>query len=558
VIALVLVSMLAVAASAQVTEYSSLNNVSSNAVLAQPSSQSGSALLPRPEWMGNLTITGFLQNTTGAFLDTKALEYHHSKNSLIAERNLLQVDLNDNWGEHLSAFARFWTVYEPEYRFDKEANSGAENLDDFYNEYAFRDLWVKGVFGPFTLSAGKEIAEWGESIAFRVGDQINPQDLSYAFGFANLEQSHMPIWMLHPILNLPQAGPLGANFVEMVYAPGFDFLYNHVDYPDDHMEGQNDVAGRVDILPSAGARFAGRPEERCQFPESLCIPVPGSLPNGNLVIGPPVSYVLEGKQIPDVQWQVPRATFSNSVVGVRLHTLIASNVEASVFYLYNHEISPVLELGPPGKPGTFRRVNLTFPKYQSFGATFNMPAPLPPSIANAAPIIFRGEMFYKNHAAISTADPSQLTGVVHSDTVSFMLAADLDSASEPWLTSTGTLNANFEFLDNVTLSPNHNMLQAPGFLTRAHHNEISVLASVGTSWYWGAVAPNWTGIYNPDGNTLIMFPGVTFTPPWTPKYFGKIGYVGIFGQNKFAVDAGGLFKGMSYMYMQLQYNFNLL
>src|SRR5262249_36101258 len=41
------------------------------------------------------------------------------------------------------------------------------------------------------------------------------------FGFANLEQSRDAQWMLHPILNLPEFGPLTSNFLELVVQPGF-------------------------------------------------------------------------------------------------------------------------------------------------------------------------------------------------------------------------------------------------------------------------------------------------------------------------------------------------
>ena len=102
---------------------------------------------------------------------------------------------------------------------------------DFYNDYGIRELWFKHRAGPLQFFVGRQIVTWGESLAFRVGDQINPQDLSYAFGFSNLEQSRTPLWMLHPILNLPSAGPFSSNFAELIYIPGFDFLYNHVDHP---------------------------------------------------------------------------------------------------------------------------------------------------------------------------------------------------------------------------------------------------------------------------------------------------------------------------------------
>ena len=203
------------------------------------------------ELRDNLHVSGYIQSNYGLFYNTEGTKWwpHHHLNSIESLRQLGQIDLNESFGEHLQFFARFWGVYEPGYPFENDAKMGDRNLNDFYNEYNFRDLWLKVKEGPLNIFIGKQIVEWGESLAFRVGDQINPQDVSYAFGFNNLEASHLPIYMLHPILNLPAFSAFSSNFFEMVYAPGFDDLWNHVDYPDDRFNGQDAVAGRVDVLP---------------------------------------------------------------------------------------------------------------------------------------------------------------------------------------------------------------------------------------------------------------------------------------------------------------------
>ena len=161
-----------------------------------------------------------------------------------------QIDLNESFGEHLQFFARFWGVYEPSYPFENGARSGLRNLSDFYNEYDFRDLWLKVKEGPLNVFIGKQIVEWGESLAFRVGDQINPQDVSYAFGFNNLEASHLPIYMLHPILNLPAFSAFSFEFLRnwctrpALTICGIMSTIRTID-----STGKNAVAGRVDVLP---------------------------------------------------------------------------------------------------------------------------------------------------------------------------------------------------------------------------------------------------------------------------------------------------------------------
>ncbi|HLW71744.1 MAG TPA: hypothetical protein VKS22_14110 [Candidatus Binataceae bacterium] len=84
-----------------------------------------------------------------------------------------------------------------------------------------RGVWWENKTGPLTTFVGNQIVVWGQSLAFRIGDVINPQDFVWNFGFANLEQSRNAQWMIHPILNLPEWGPLQSNFLEVVVQSGF-------------------------------------------------------------------------------------------------------------------------------------------------------------------------------------------------------------------------------------------------------------------------------------------------------------------------------------------------
>jgi hypothetical protein len=46
--------------------------------------------------------------------------------------------------------------------------------------------------GTLTPFLGNQIVVWGQSISFRVGNVIKPNNIPWAFGFANLEQSRTP------------------------------------------------------------------------------------------------------------------------------------------------------------------------------------------------------------------------------------------------------------------------------------------------------------------------------------------------------------------------------
>ena len=197
---------------------------------------------------------GLHKHLTGMWVDSAGIRYQKSKNSLASERNWLQLDINYILNADNRFFIRGWVVYEPAYRF--EYQGGMTDMSDYYNQWNVRDAYWKNTTGPLTFFMGRQIVTWGESLAFRVGDVINPQDFTWNFGFSNLEQSRLPLWMVHPILNLPSWGPLNNNFVEGVWTPAWQPMYNpSVDTPNQDSnphsnwyDGQHDVAGSVSLL----------------------------------------------------------------------------------------------------------------------------------------------------------------------------------------------------------------------------------------------------------------------------------------------------------------------
>ena len=96
-------------------------------------------------WISGLSVTGFLQNTTGMWVDSSGLTdfgraagEHHGANSLAVERNLLQLDLNYLLNGGNKFFLRFWGVYEPPYPWEAGTIAGPNGVydrsqSDFYN-----------------------------------------------------------------------------------------------------------------------------------------------------------------------------------------------------------------------------------------------------------------------------------------------------------------------------------------------------------------------------------------------------------------------------------------
>jgi len=242
---------------------------------------SSTKLLPQSQagesgWLSGLHVSGYASQTFGMWQNPhNTHEWTHSSNALATSRTLLQVDENYRLNESNTFFAREWFVYEPPYAYNSSnnvsdasvnnaylspfcgalatpssqacktgrftSNSPGHYTNDFYNNYQVRDAWWENKTGPLTTFVGNQIVVWGQSLAFRVGDVINPQDFAWNFGFANLEQSRNAQWMIHPILNLPEWGPLQSNFAELVVLPGFQPQW----WEDSFTDGRNTGPGAM-------------------------------------------------------------------------------------------------------------------------------------------------------------------------------------------------------------------------------------------------------------------------------------------------------------------------
>ncbi|HEX4211388.1 MAG TPA: hypothetical protein VHY56_13410, partial [Candidatus Binataceae bacterium] len=590
----------------------SLNVMGATAgVLPQASSSTGESSL-----LAGLHISGYASQTFGMWQDPPALrDYTPSRNNLAVSRTLLQVDENYELGDANNFFAREWFVYEPPYSFNS-ANNGAWSaaspnkssfghfMNGYYNNYQVRDAWWENKTGPLTTYIGNQIVVWGQSVAFRVGDVVNPTDTCWAFGFANLEQSRVPQWMLHPILNLPEAGPFSSNFVEALIEPGFSPNYwpEQTNDPYGKYIGEGVKAARVqpcfpaashgpsarfDVHYDAFARFPltaqliGAPASagsnplgteawRCsQFGPSGPLNFPkvneafNPLPPGernrfrcNLGLSKnnnPYSPIGDHTLLDVGVWNIPGMQPQNWSDGARLHTLLGAN-ELTAFY-YNDAVNNGVPWGARWIPQT-NLFNYTFYDVQEAGVTMDRPLPIPSSLAEYFPGVFRGEMVYQNHENFPDMGVNNWSGDAYSDVVKWMAAIDVDQAYAPWLTSTGNLSANFEVYDDIIMDNRKSFTIGNALDSTPTKNDVQILASVGTSWLWSDIAPNFAGIYEVKGRNIAMFPSITFNPPWTKKYFMTLQAIEVMGGDQ--LYGLGLFKGQSLLTAAFQYNFNVM
>jgi hypothetical protein len=604
-------------------------------------------------WMRGLHISGYLNQNLGMWQNPTALkDYTKSRNNLAVARTTLQIDENFQFNENNSFFMREWFVYEPPYSFNSAGNgcvvppvatatngcSGYSGQalhktvphitsaggsvkpaslghfeNDFYNQYGVRDFWWQNRTGPLTTFVGNQIVQWGQSVSFRVGDVINPTDTAWAFGFANLEQSRKPQWMVHPLLYLPDYGRFGSNFLEVVWLPGFAPQWWEGDFCDGRFLGEDTKLARMNgAQPAAchgpSARFDVHHQNRYMPGINVVTRAPGRTlngpfvePGGGGIVGPSASKQfmlctnLEGLILGN---QVARPNFANPTSlglrrpckltlsknnlpygsvgdkaavdtgpfrirgyspqfwneGVRYHTLLGP-AELSVWYLYDNT-NQGIEASAKWTPYT-NLWEYDTPAENLAGITGDMPLPLPESIAEHLPMVGRAEMTYINHKNFNDQRPYTLTTRRFSDVVNWMAAVDLTNAYAPWLTSTGDLSANLEVFDSIVMDKDKFMPYGTVLDEPIEKNLVSTLLNVGTSFYYGDIAPTWTMIFAPKGRTFLLFPAVTLNPPWTKKYFMRLQAIEVMGGDHI-IPEGGYFKGESLLTAQFQYNFDIM
>jgi hypothetical protein len=515
-------------------------------------------------WLKGLSITGFGLNTTGMWVNSQNLRglqnLNHSAgipvstslNSLATERNLLQVDINYRLDSNNQFFLRWWGVYEPPY--DYESGAGFEDL---YNQYTVRDAWWKNKTGPLTLFIGRQIVTWGESIAFRVGDVVNTQDFEWNFGFANLEQSRLPMYMVHPILQLPNTGPFTSNFLEALWIPSFQPIYTNspTDWGGTSLfAGQKLTGASVSLIaPPVGGRFSGYYGPTVGpglGPSGATCPVSaqGCRPDWPQLVNPSPSLTFDN-------YALPSNNLANSEEGFRLHSVV-KNTEMTAIFFHGHQYTPNWFLYGNPVGGYKQNFIVRYPQLNDIGITANRPLYLPGVLGNV-PFVLRTEGVWQDRTPFMTRNPAVPSAIQYSSTLNTLVALDIDSYYASWLSSTGAATANLEWQNYMIMSPSRYMVY-PFTPEQQRHNEDNILLNLTDSWHWGSIIPDLVGIYNPDGNTFLLFPNIVLVPPWSTKYNLLLEYIGILSNDVMASYAGGGFKGKSMFLMEFQYNFSVV
>jgi len=226
----------------------------------------------------NTELSGFLRNNTGIFTGNQ--DFTENNDKLATCRNWVRLKLDTTLDPAFSFRLVTQGIYEPKYRIEEGSTAN-------WNEYD--ELDVREVFFTWKptpsniIRVGRQIVTWGESLAFRVGDVINPQDARFAFSFANLEDTRIPQWMARGVHHLTG---IRSSFEWIVNPP-----ITQDKYRVDTIFSEPTSAYATTTGWKPGWRFAIYPETRLEYPYSV---TPSGYADGVIVGSALVAALAEG------------------------------------------------------------------------------------------------------------------------------------------------------------------------------------------------------------------------------------------------------------------------
>ncbi|MEN6466410.1 MAG: DUF1302 family protein [Syntrophaceae bacterium] len=501
-------------------------------------------------------VTGFIRNNSGIFLNDNQ-DFVRNSDRLATERSWLRLKLDGNIiPDTLSIRLVGQAIYEPKYRIEE----GAHINWNEYSEVDLREAFV--TWKPVeanTFRVGRQIVTWGESLAFRVGDVINPADTRFSFAFVNLEDSRIPQWMVRDVQQFPSlrssfefiVNPLWIQDeyrVDPLYAqagtqascastsgctPGWRFA----PYPEMRTDGINSVTpfgGTTVLPPSLGRSFA------------FYSPIPGILPTGYWPT-----------EIPQVRYELPTDSIDNLRYGARTSTT-AGGVQFGAFYWHTQEYTPVMERG--GTRGTTdvgatinpllaglyvvpnREYIMRWPNVNIFGAYANKDMPLG---------VLRTEVTYKPNRVYNTMDPNEPSALTKKDNLACLVAWDAQTMFRP-ISETGTIDLTLEYMGDF-ITQDASGLHVTGYLTPIHKDNHSFVAMLGFNWNYSEYSLNIVAMHNVHNNGFLM-PTAKWNPDWYDKAFSfEVKYINCYGKDDF--EGMGLFRQKDMVVFTTQFSF---
>ena len=171
---------------------------------------------------GRLQLYGFVETRAGLWTQDDptrpvlipGISLQPDNSHFAVSRTTLQLEADWRLHERAELHAVVRAAFEPRYGVDTYANRGShfgkrQLPRDAYDDpdsaaEIFREVWLRlDPLSGHSLVIGRQIVNWGESLAFRVADVINPNDSRFSLFFLDPEETRIPQWMLHGYHDFP-------------------------------------------------------------------------------------------------------------------------------------------------------------------------------------------------------------------------------------------------------------------------------------------------------------------------------------------------------------------
>jgi hypothetical protein len=521
---------------------------------------------------GRLQLYGFIESRAGAWTQSDptrpiiipGITQQPQDHGLAVWRSTLQLEADLRMTEWAELHSVIRLAYEPRYPVDKYANDGSQFGSwrlprGEYNEppstsEIFREVWVRADVAPGqTLRIGRQIVNWGESLAFRVADVINPNDGRFSLFFLDPQETRIPQWMMRGYHDFPTL-PLSPA-IEWVAVPPLDPEHR-----------------RVNDLAPTGSRFAIPPEERpSRFPAFAGLPGLWTI-DRSASKGGAVDFRFLDQEMKDFP--------SGWRGGLRLRFSLGP-AELAVFDWYGYPLLPVVQddgllpfviadyntvLGRPDLSEVYTALGIPppaqaaiplnafrfrYPRQNVLGATGN---------AYIAPLrsVARFEFTWRKETLqIDGFDPvtgaiTDADGLEKSDVIDWQIALDLGGLYWPALNPTGDFTFNLEYTQRIILDHDDQM-RVGVYETRLGELSDTLSLRISTVYQAATISPSLILIYQPQQQAGAVVASLGLAAPWDERLTSELRYAAVMGDKPY--DGLGFFRRKDFVMLSIRYGF---
>lgn len=524
---------------------------------------------------GRLHLYGHLEARAATWLESSPIEPlqipgisedpdHHLLSVL---RMTFQVEADWQLGARTEAHAVFRAAWEPRYAVDRYASRGShfgewrlprhEYNDPDSTAEMLREVWLRHEPAPgHALRAGRQIVNWGESLAFRVTDVINPNDSRTSLFFLDAQDSRIAQWMLRGLHEFP--AQRGTPALEWIVIPPLD--------PEER---------RANDLAPTGSRFAVPSEKRrSRYPFfrdrdlAALWTLQRAVANGGAV---DFRFLDEEERDFPPGWRLgARAQVTLGPVGL------------AAFLWHGYTLNPVVEdrglspfviadyAGVLGRPDLQRvytalgipeaaqagirlnRFAFRYPRQTVVGLTGNaylarLRAVTRFEVAWRPNRVFQIDGFDRMTGAVHDAD-----GLVEADELAWQMALDFGGLYWPRLNRQGDFTFNLEYTQRIVLAHDGEM-RTSVYETRLRRLTDTLSVRASTVYGHDTLRPSLLLIWQLRQAAWAGVAALGFTAPWDEKLTAELRVVAIGGRSHFA--GLGLFRRKDFAMLAVRYEF---